>query len=472
MYDRQVTRYLNFIPIDSEESTEAPEYAANEQAWGPDGSGEPEAGEESGEEEEWSEEEGEDREEDENHEEEEDREDHEDHEDHGDHEDHEDDGAPMLGHYKVTRPHTNEQESRADGGWTDVEDEGHEEIEEDEGDEEEDGEGEEEGKEEGKEEEDDEEEEEEAEKAEKAEEADKVKDEGTNGQEGNTIPQITRAPPRGPPNFNNLPKPQPPPGAPTGPRGHASRNPGPERSDGGNQTSMEPEDPDTTLRVRLPSPSPRIPLPPQSETNEEQTAPVSPKIRPSTQSELEDGPDAQATELAPDRQHSTNGFIPNSPQEAPKESEAEDDDFKILGASRRRPANQAPAPNPSANTTSPAPVSPAAANGTRSPGFGARGRGGGHAGRNGYQQRQGPVQPSWTTPNTPRVAPPAAATNHNNYNRTPAANTGGRRQGGMLTPTPRQPGPARGSRARNDADSSFRRLQENLARMKREGGGE
>lgn len=32
---------------------------------------------------------------------------------------------------------------------------------------------------------------------------------------------LTRAPPRGPPNFDLLPKPQPPPGAPTGPRGRA-----------------------------------------------------------------------------------------------------------------------------------------------------------------------------------------------------------------------------------------------------------
>ena len=38
----------------------------------------------------------------------------------------------------------------------------------------------------------------------------------------------TRSPARGPPNFSGLPKPQPPPGAPTGPRGHVSQNPGPE----------------------------------------------------------------------------------------------------------------------------------------------------------------------------------------------------------------------------------------------------
>ena len=246
---------------------------------------------------------------------------------------------------------------------------------------------------------------------------------------------------------------------------------------------MEPENPDTTLRVKLPSPSPRMPLPPQPETSEDQPALVKPETCPSTQSELEDGPHAQATELARLSQHSTNDPVANPPQETPKESEIEDnDDFKILGASRRRPANQAPAQNPSANAPSPAPVTPAAANGPWSPGFGARGRGGGHAGRSGYQQRQGPVRPSSTTPNAPRAAPPAAAaaTDRHNYSRTPAAaSAGARRQGGLLTPTPRQAGPARGSRARNDADSSFRRLQENLARMaaeearlKREGGGE
>ena len=60
--------------------------------------------------------------------------------------------------------------------------------------------------------------------------------------------EATRAPPRGPPIFTSLPKSQPPPGAPTGPRGHASRAPR------HFETPVRSNDPCTTTEAPLPTP--------------------------------------------------------------------------------------------------------------------------------------------------------------------------------------------------------------------------
>lgn len=108
---------------------------------------------------------------------------------------------------------------------------------------------------------------------------------------------VSRAPPRGPANFSNLPKPQPPPGAPTGPRGH---NPGPKRSASQVETPLELKDRDSTPGVRLPAPqscgidnpdeTPRVRLPPQPKAIRAQPAAVIPETAPSTQSELGDDP--------------------------------------------------------------------------------------------------------------------------------------------------------------------------------------
>lgn len=111
--------------------------------------------------------------------------------------------------------------------------------------------------------------------------------------------ELIRAPPR-PANL----KPQPPPGASTGPRGHASQNPAPERSGSRFETSTELEDTYTTPRVRLPSPPsyeldnpneiPRVRLPPRLKGFQARPAPVIPETAPSTQGGLEDGPNPQA----------------------------------------------------------------------------------------------------------------------------------------------------------------------------------
>ena len=117
---------------------------------------------------------------------------------------------------------------------------------------------------------------------------------------------VSRAPPRGPANFSNLPKPQPPPGAPTGPRGH---NPGPKRSANQVETPLELKDRDTTPRVRLPAPQscgidnpdeiPRVRLPPQPKAVQGQPTPVTPETAPSTQSELGDDPNPRVAPFGP-----------------------------------------------------------------------------------------------------------------------------------------------------------------------------
>lgn len=364
--------------------------------------------------------------------------------------------------------------------------------------------------------------------------------------------EVTRGPPRPPANIRGPTNSQPPPGIPTGMRGHASPNHDPERSVSRFETSAEIEDPDTTPRVRLPSPPsydpdnpneiPRVRLPPWLKGFQARPAPVIPETAPSTQGELEEGPGPQmapvGTQVArafdprskppyrgsplrneiratsveknnagtqhtpgaapagsasrsdgwfprgngrggrgglggqgvrgahtPVRQTATHGSTANTATATPIAPEAEDD-FKILGASRRgdsggndgRGAHQAPAQSPPGNNTRAEPITPSADDGTQSPNFNVRGRGGGQAGRGGHRagrQQQGPTV-RLSTPNTPRAAP-AATTNNDNH--TPPAYRGG--QNGQATPTP-QPKPTRGSES---ANSSFRRQQEQMAKL-------
>lgn len=305
--------------------------------------------------------------------------------------------------------------------------------------------------------------------------------------------QPTRAPPRGPVDLSYLRKPQPPPGAPAGPRAQASRNAGPPRSDSGMQTSIASGYPDTTPKVRLPtSPScgldnpdstPRMRLPAPPKASQAQLAPVFPATRPCTQGELDDLPNFRPAPFGPQGPRAFGspsslpytgsplrnemgvapftkvGPIANTPNATSTRPEAEDD-FKILGASRRR-ANGGQdgrrAPSPPANAPRVEPTTPVAGNGNWSPAFDMRSRGVGPAGRGGYQadwQQQGPARP----------------TNYNNYNnnnnnQTPPSYRGGGQRGQVPhTPPPPPPGRARGSRSTNATASSVQRMRANIAR--------
>lgn len=205
---------------------------------------------------------------------------------------------------------------------------------------------------------------------------------------------------------------------------------------------MELGNPDTTPRVRLPTPPPRgfdeasgirgasqvewapvIPATSQSVHGEQNDGPSSQDLRIDTrdapiggsgsQSPLGHGSGhvwqgAQGPRIPP--VNTSRGPIANVPQGAPTRPQSEDD-FSILGASGRR-SHQAQAPSQTP------PPNEARAE-TRSPGFPGRGHGGGRNGRGGY--------------------------------------------GSSQTSTPK-PSVARGLKASNAADDSFRRWKENMKR--------
>ena len=319
---------------------------------------------------------------------------------------------------------------------------------------------------------------------------------------------LSRAPPRGPANLSHLVKPQPPPGAPTAPRGHAWRNPGPASSGSGIQTSGGLRGPDTPPRVQLPtSPScgldnpdvtPRVRLPAQPMASQAKSTPVTPATI-GTQSPIAFGslsnPPYQGSPLRNEmgvasfkQDNGTlqqgNGVSPggtafnndswsprengraeqdgreprapvvdpiaNTARETSRRPEAEDD-FKILGASRRGAyggQDRRGGQSPPANGPRAEPTTPVAVNGNRSPAVDMRGRGTGPAGRGGYQagrQHQGPAGPTY----------------HNNNQTPPGYRGGGYR--GQGPPTPRS-GPTRSSKSANATSESVQRTKANIAR--------
>ena len=192
-----------------------------------------------------------------------------------------------------------------------------------------------------------------------------------------------RAPPR-PANFGGPPKPQPPPNAPTGPRSHAS----PLRNEIRATTAVE-----------------------MNNAGMQQPSDAAPAVGGDNRSPRGNGRGGRGGRGA-------HGSSTTTPRAAPAVPGA-GDDFRILGASGRG-------------------------------GSGANdGRGGG---RGAYRQQRGPTAQT-STPDTPRVAP--ARTTHpanNSGNRTPAANKGAK--------------PPRGSAS---VSSSFKKQQELMAKLAREG---
>lgn len=332
--------------------------------------------------------------------------------------------------------------------------------------------------------------------------------------------EVSRAPPRGPANLRGLPKPQPPPGAPTGPRGHASRDPGRERSGSGIQTLVELEDPDTAPRVRLPTPrscgidnpddTPRVRLPSQPKVSQAQPAPIIPDTCPSTQGELEDDSNPQAAPLGtqdarsfdppakpPYRASPLRNEVRGTPARkndggaqhrsaaSPTGMAVGGDGWSPRGNGRggrggqggqrgrgvRTPQKQNSTHGPFTKTPKVTPTRPAAEEDFKILGASTRGGSGGsdgqsgpgtsprgRGGRDGYQASRQQQGPLQTsTPNTSRAT--TAATNNNKNNRTPPANRGSG-QGGQTTPTPK-PGSARGP---GSANSSFQRWQDAMAK--------
>lgn len=271
---------------------------------------------------------------------------------------------------------------------------------------------------------------------------------------------VTRAPPRGPPNFSHLPKPQPPPGAPTGPRGHASRHPGPERSDSGLQTSVGLDDPDTTPRVRLPvSPSCGSDnQPPRPRASQAQSSPVNAATRTCTQGELDDGTQAARAFLPPSKPIYRGSPLRN-----------------VIGAAPSEKNNGGVQP---ATVASPA-GTPAGSASWPPRGHGRGGRSGlGARGAHTPQKRNPTLGPTANTSKATPTDPDAqddfkilGASRRGGQDGRGAAGNGNRsssgfgvrgRGGGQATPTP-QPGSARGSRSANTASSSFQRWQDRMA---------
>ena len=277
---------------------------------------------------------------------------------------------------------------------------------------------------------------------------------------------LSRAPPQGPSNPTNMPKPQPPPGAPTGPRAHRSRTPPPKSFNSNPQTSIQPNNPDTTPRVRLPpprqcgidnpDPTPRVRLPQQPMQNQTQPAPVTPSTRTSTQGELEpstnspraifrqpprtlEPPSTPANQGSPLRDvpvaspsRSANGGMQDNNRAPPTGPAAgiphRSPRSTARGDRRDRGAHQLPQ-NAPANTPRTKPRTPALGSGTQNPSSNIR------DGDAGSGQQQGSVR--GTIPRGPAGTPTTDD----------------------KTPT-RQSGRGRGS---GDANSSFRRFQERMA---------
>ena len=254
-------------------------------------------------------------------------------------------------------------------------------------------------------------------------------DSDTIGQPGDAA--VSRAPPQGPSSPSTEPKPQPPPGAPTGPRAHTSRNPSPKPSDSDLPTSDQSSNPNTTPKVHLPTPqqcgidnqdpTPRVRLPQQPIRNQTPSAPVTP----STQEELDSNTSSQRaifhqpprTSLPPSTP-ANQGSPPQDPSAA-SPSRSGNSDIQ----------NSNPAP----------PTGPAAGIPNRSPRGNARG---GRGGRGAHQTHQTPAQNVPAKGSIPRG--PAAGNTTNN------------------TPS-RQSGRGRGS---GSAADSFLRFQERMAREK------
>lgn len=271
---------------------------------------------------------------------------------------------------------------------------------------------------------------------------------------------MTRAPPRGPPNFSHLPKPQPPPGAPTGPRGHASRHHGPERSHSGIQTSVGLDDPDTTPRVRLPvSPSCGSDnLPPRPMASQAQSSPVNAATRTCTQGELDDGTQDARALLPPLKPIYRGSPLRNVVGAAPSEK----NDGDVQPATVASPAG-----------------TPAGSASWSPRGHGRGGRGGlGARGAHTPQKRNPTHGPTADTSKATPTDPDAqddfkilGASRRGGQEGRGAAGNGNRsssgfgvrgRGAGQATPTP-QPGPARGSRSAYTARSSFQRWQDRMA---------
>ena len=296
-------------------------------------------------------------------------------------------------------------------------------------------------------------------------------DSDTTNQPGDAA--VSRAPPHGPSNPTNLPKPQPPPGAPTGPRAHTSRNPSPESSDNDLQTSVQLNNLDTTPRVRLPAPrqcgidnpdpTPRVRLPQQPMQNQTQPALVTPSTRTSTQGELDNSTNSQpaifrqaprtlepqskpANQGSPLRDVSVaspfrkdTGGMQDGNRAPPTGPAAGIPHWSPRGNARggrggrgARQLHRAPARTVPADTPRTGPTTPALGSGNQSPDFSVGG------GDEGGRSQQGPVGGS-----IPRG--PAAATATNN---TPTRRSG------------RERGPG-------TANSSFQRFQERMAMEKR-----
>lgn len=277
---------------------------------------------------------------------------------------------------------------------------------------------------------------------------------------------VSRAPPHSPSNPTNVPKPQPPPGAPTGPRAHRSRTPSPKSSNSNPQTFIQPNNPDTTPRVRLPTPrqcgidnldpTPRVRLPQQPMQNQTRPAPVTPSTRTSTQGELES------------RTNSPRAIFRQPPRTLEPPSTPANEGSPLRDVPVASPLRSANSGMQDGNRAPP--TGPAAGTPHRSPRSNARNN------RGGRGAHQFPQNVPATTPRTqPRTPALGSGTQNPSSNIRDGDGGGGQQQGSVRGTIPRGPAatpttddktPTRQSgrgRGSGDANSSFRRFQERMA---------